>query len=576
MKTVGPKRADAVPAGAAAPVAPVPRLQFTQVAFAGHNRDSDLGDPKSVTAGLKVAFRKLTEGGLSQGRLLTGYAPGADQAAVRAWRDAALGSVHVVFPFLGEQAGGHPPPDIQSATWLDGATTRANGRNPHLAQTRWLIGAADLLVVVWTGQQARKAGGTADAVRLALEHRVPILWVQPAHPDHPRLIRPQFLDEDFGFLEFLDELHADRAPLVTHATPEGLHAALSVLGLSAADTVPEEFGPDAPHRIGWSSRTYAVFRRTLGGRGSGFADRPPPEDLGVQKGFVALTRARRAAAEHARRLGAVHRSHQVILLGIAILAAAAGSASALLPNLKLLLVALELVLALVALAVWLGAEREERHHQWGRARKLAEDLRLERAAWTLGASTVPHGLGRGSGPQAREARRLAGLPSGAYDPDRVTAWGAWAIDQLLSGQIAYHRDQTTINGRISHRVHQFENASFGLLLVILLGYVVASVIYALGGGAMPHWVAGVVFMAGSIVPAIGAAGLALEATLDLGDQAQRSRVLADELNVLRDAVDNPPTLESLQAVAKAAFRLERAQEDHWMQDAARRRLFRGG
>jgi hypothetical protein len=576
MKAAGPKRADAVPAGAAAPVATVSPLQFTQVAFAGHNRDSDLGDPASVAAGLDVAFRMLAGSGLSQGRLLTGYAPGADQAAVRAWRDAALGPIHLVFPFLDNEAAGRPPPGIESATWLDGTTTRAYGRNPHLAQTRWLIGAADLLVVVWTGRPASKPGGTADAVRLALEHRVPILWIQPSHPDRPRLIQPRFLDEDFGFLEFLDELHADRAPLVTQATPEGLHAALSVLGLSAADACSGEFGPEAHRRIGWSSRTYAVFRRALGGRSSGFAARPPPDDLAAQEGFQALTRARQAAAEHARRLGAVHRSHQVILLGIAILAAAAGSASALLPDLKLLLVALELVLALTALAVWLGAEREERHHQWGRARKLAEDLRLERVAWTLGASTVPHGLGRGTGPQARQARRLAGLPSGAYDPHRVAAWGAWATDQLLNGQIAYHRDQTTINGRISHRVHQFENVSFGLLLVILLAYVVASGVYVLVGREMPHWVAGVVFMAGSIVPAIGAAGLALEATLDLGDQAQRSRILADELSTLTDAMNDPPSLESLQAVAKAAFRLERAQEDHWMQDAARRRLFRGG
>lgn len=140
-------------AGATASSDPAPALQFIQVAFAGHNRPGDLGDVDAVAAGLQAAFEMLAAAGLRQGRLLTGFAPGADPVAAGAWNAAGLGSVHVVYPFVDDSAQNPSTAPIGSATWLDGATTRLYGRNPHLAQTRWLIGAADLLIVVWTGRR---------------------------------------------------------------------------------------------------------------------------------------------------------------------------------------------------------------------------------------------------------------------------------------------------------------------------------------------------------------------------------------------------------------------------------------
>jgi hypothetical protein len=264
-------------------------------------------------------------------------------------------------------------------------------------------------------------------------------------------------------------------------------------------------------------------------------------------------------------------------LAFAILAASAGSMPALWPGLKLAMVSLELLLALGALLVWLDSERGERHHRWGEARKLAEDLRLERAAWALGVSTVPRGPSdHHGGGAARRLRRLAGLPHGAYRPERVAQWGDWAMEELITSQVAYHRSQATINGRISHRVHQMENLSFGTLLIMLLSYVAISVTLAATGRETPHWLGGLVIITGAIVPAIGAAGLALEATLALGEQAGRSRVLAAQLESLALEPDAAPNLERLQARARTAIRLQRIQEEHWTEGAVRRRLFRGG
>jgi hypothetical protein len=567
-------RTGATPPKTSAP--PTSRLKFTQVAFAGHNRPEDLGDPVRISSGLEVAFAMLSQAGVDEARLITGLAPGADLLAAAAWTAAGLGPVHGVFPFLDDSVEGPTAGLMEAGTWLDGRATEALGRSAYLAQTRWLVGAADLLVVVWTGEHARGAGGTADAVRLALEHGVPVLWIKPGEFEIPKLIRPEHLAEDFGFLEFLDELRVGREPLVRDATPETLHTALVDLGLQyEAALAPKRQAPTERGFIRhW--RAYALFRRTLGGKAPPFEAAPTPADLRAEPGFVRLTEAHAVADSEANRLGAVHRSHQVILLGVAILATIAGAVTGLWPETELLMVLIELALVLGAFVVWLGAERGRRHHLWGESRRLAEDLRLERVAWTLGINTAPHGARMmSSSDQARRARHEAGLPRGAFGPERVMAWGSWAVDDLIAGQAAYHRGQSMINGRVSHRIHQLENGSWGFLVVVLGSYVVATVGMTALGREGPHWLASLVGVAGAIAPAIGATCLALEAALAPGEQAERGRVLARRLEAIVADLGPATSLEAHQAAAKAAIRLQRAQENHWTEGAERRRLIRG-
>lgn len=561
------------PAPTAHEIAP---LGFAQIAFAGHNRPEDLGNEAQISAGLAAAWAMLTDAGVGQARLLSGFSEGADVIAVETWQIAGLGAVQIVLPFLDQTTADLPEGLSTTATRLDGAAVRANLRSPHLAQSRWLVGAADLLVVVWNGQAPRGSGGTADTVRLALEHGVPVLWIRPGEDGGLRLLRPEFLFEGCGFLELIDQLQSDKAPLVTKATPSAIHAALLDLGLGQVEA--ESLRPEdvSRPRLAWPWRAYALFRRTLGGRQHAPPEAATPPDLASQPGFLLLTAARDVAAREAQRLGAVHRSKQVILLAIAITMATAGSAPALWPSAKLPLVTFELILALLAFFVWIGSERGAHHLRWGSARKRAEDLRLERAAWVIGVSTVPHDPISTNTSVARHARRLAALPQGAFDEARVESWGAWVVNELLSRQAAYHRDQAVINGKISHRVHQAENVSFAALLGLLGLYIVVAVGFGMSGGHAPKWLAGLAVMGGAIVPAIGAAGLALEATLSLDAQAHRSQVLRRQLEALRTDLGPGWRLEDLQGVTRTAIKLQRAQEDHWSDDAGRRRLFRGG
>ncbi|HEX5378147.1 MAG TPA: hypothetical protein VFW47_06210 [Phenylobacterium sp.] len=559
-----------------------------QVAFAGHNRANDLGHHPTVIEGLDAAFRLLRDAGASQARLLTGLATGADELAADAWRRAGLGPTHAVFPFLDDPDAPPISPEglAQTATWLDGAATELNGRNPHLRQTRLIVETSDLLVVVWTGERARGAGGTADAVRSALEMGLPVLWIKPSAPGLLRLIRPEDLPSDFDFTEFLEALNAGHTAHIETASPDNLRAALN-LDARKADEVAEARSSEASTgwwtRLdnwlhGWLWKTYGAFRRAVGGPPGPWTEGPAvPADLASQPGFVILTQAYLEADRHANRLAAVHRSEQILLVFAMVTAALVGSSPAVWPELKVSAVMVELMLGLGAFWVWSSAAQARQHERWSEERALAEQLRLERAGWALGVSLVSthtKPVRREHGDVGQDTLRNAGLPEGRFDPDRVRDWGRWAMFELVNGQSAYHRSLSSRDGRIAHRIHLVENTSFVLLLIILSSYLVVHMAMHALTGELPHWVSGVVTMASTIVPAVAAATMALEAKLEFNEQSERSQAIAERLDKLAASLGEAPSFSDLQGAARTAMRWHLAQESHWREGAGRRRLFR--
>ena len=554
-----------------------------QVAFAGHNRPHDLGRHGPVIAGLDAAFSMLREAGVAQARLLTGLATGADELAAAAWKRSDLGPVHAVFPFLEEP---HQPPIgpaglAGSATWLDGQASEAEGRNPHLKQTRLIVETADLVVVVWNGEPARGAGGTADAVLSALELGLPVLWIKPSDK-RLRLIRPEMLPSDFHFPEFREALEKENLRHLEVASPDNLR---EVLGLE----LPAKAAPAAADKRSarrdrvdewlhaWLWRTHRNFRVLVGGKVEGVDPGPDtPPDLAGQPGFEILSAAYSDADRSANRLSAVHRSEQLLLILTMIAAATVGSIPDIVPSFKLWAVVFELFLGVAALMVWASASDARQHEQWGLQRYLAEQLRLERAGWALGVSLASVGLAPGSPREldvAREARREAGLPHGRYRPERVQAWGHWAMSELVQGQSAYHRAIGAREGRIAHRIHFAEDVSFLALFVLFCGYLALQ--FALPHGVhAPNWISGVVSMASVVVPAMGAASMALEAKLEFGEQAQRSKRIAAALDDLASRLGPAPGLDELQHAARAAMRLHIAESSHWREGVSRRQLFR--
>jgi len=560
----------------------------TQFAFAGHNRPADLGHHPSVIEALNAAFALIREAVPGETRLLTGLASGADELAVEAWRQAGLGPIHAIFPFLDDPHGARVGPDglVHSATWLDGQAAETNGRNPHLKQTRLVVETAHMLVVVWTGERARGAGGTADAVRCALELGLPVFWIKPAEADVLRLIRSEKLPFDFDFADFQEALEAGSLAHVEIATLDNLRDVLrvSTLAVDEDDRRHDEALEDAPrwprldallHRTLW--RTYGVFRRWMGGKVTGIPAAPPvPADLAGQPGFALLTEAYQRADHRANRLAAVHRSEQIFLVLAMITAAFVGTVWVIWPEFKITGVAIELWLALAALWVWSSAAGSRQHERWGEERRMAEHMRLERAGWALGVSLL--GARQRNEQELSEVRPdilfEAGLPEGRFDADRVQRWGAWAMSELVDGQRYYHRATSVRDKRIAHRLHVLENSSFVLLLVSLAGYLVlywslkAAHIYT------PKLATGLVVMIGTVVPAMAAAVMALEAKLEFDDQSARSTGIANRLDALAGKLGAAPSFEDLQGAARTAMRWHLAEASKWGEGIERRRLYR--
>lgn len=561
-----------------------------QLAFAGHNRANDLGHHQPVIDGLDAAIALIGRAGVKRARLLTGLAPGADELTAAAWRRSKLGPVHAVFPFLSGPDSRLAKGAAASATWLDGATTEAQGRNPHLKQTRLVVEAADLLLVVWTGERARGAGGTADAVRCALEIGLSVLWLKPSEAHQLWLIRPEKLPSDFDFLEFQEGLQAGNLAHVEIATEANIREALNLEAIASAQTTAMiqaagefEIRPTQDDWLhdwlhGWLWKTYGTFRKVVGGNVLGLAAPPRvPEDLEEQPGFHMLTAAYLKADTYANRLAAVHRSEQILLLLAMVAAAIIGSAPSVWPEFKITAVVVELSLGLAALWVWSGAARARQHERWGEERHLAEQLRLLRACWPLGVSLVSthtRPIEREAFAPEQAVLRRAGLPQGRYDAARVESWGRWAMSELVDGQAAYHQAVGKREGRIAHRVHLLENTAFLALLVVFAAYLLAHAMSEPLGLHLPHWISGAVTMAGTIVPALGAATMALEAKLEFKEQSARSDRIARRLQDLASKLGPKPTFDDLQGAARAAMRWHLAERSHWREGTGRRQLFR--
>jgi hypothetical protein len=549
-----------------------------QVAFAGHRRAGELGERAALEAKIALCLNLLAAAGVTRARLLTGLAPGADELAAEAWRRAGMGPVHAIFPFLSEGAEGQVGPTglAQSATWLDGGAARAAGFSPHLAQTRWLLANADLLIVVWSGRAPRGSGGTADAVRLAMEAAMPILWVNPEQ-DGLKLIRPLPPHHPARLLATGEALRMAGGSIVAAMDAKAIRETLAVEAPAPPGRI-EESGLEA-WLHGWLWRAFSLFQRIVGGRPTPEPQRAAPADLATQTGYRLITGAYHAADRRASRLAAVHRSEQILLLAAAVLAASLGATPVFWPALKFHALVGELIVGLAALAVWWTAERSRGHEQWTEMRRLAEQLRLNRAGWALGLST-----GHAGSPAMRQEHRRLGRPilrqaappSGRFDAYRTGAWARWVMDEVVVGQAEYHERQGARNRRIAHRVQLAANTGFAILLVSLAAAALSTLPAAsITGFRMPPWLQAAAVAVGVIVPAIGAASMALEARLQFDEQADRSAALARRLRDLAAEVGDEPGLEAAQGAFRDAAEWLLAEADQWREGSGRRRLLLG-
>jgi len=601
------------------------------VGFAGHRA---VGDAAQAEASLAQAFAIIGEAlaalpsqlldageetlgqayaGDRRARLLTGAAPGADRLAIAQWRKRGYGEIHALFPFR-DPATNVPLTDapdhaqaedrvedlsiFTASSGIDAVALGIERDHAHSEVGRWIVRHSDLLVALWNGAPAQGLGGTGDTVRRSLERGLPVIWVQPGEAQI-RLLEPHQFHRHSQLDEAFAAPQSFAIPLTASALLTAIFPAFAPPPSQAhGSTDPEvasrkDFAHVDPLRrrfklIAWRD---AVLDHTVWAAFSGFkqtvgdvrhwtppqtAPAPEPGVIAASAGYGRIQAAFDVADRRANRLSAIHRSQQILLVYVAVLAVFFGAAPALPPILGVHIDHIqaawaELLLGVFALLISTYAQRAHRHRRWSDARRLAERLRAALATWPLGADLAD----ASERPaftwtewRARAVLRDAGPPPGWLDRAEFTHRAALASSLLIDGQIRYHSREHHIAEAIDRRIKIVEGLAFTVLMTAVASFLVASALTK----HMPAGVFGVLTVISAVSPAVGAACLALEATNGFGEIARRSSRMRPEFERLKAEIDasRSPSPHQQEAVLRDAAQLLIDDTESWKAGPDRR------
>jgi hypothetical protein len=617
------------------------------VGFTGHRTIENAAEADRLIAHVfthvgeafdQIAASPLAEAydGAPRLRLLIGEAPGADRVAAQVWREQDLGEIHSIYPFkdpTGRAAfTDRPekddpetrvatPPEFGPWTGIDSAGLGLASDRAHAEVGRWIVRHCDVLIGWWNGKPGQGVGGTNDTMERALERGLPVIWLHPGDATL-RLIDPHASRRHADASEAMLGLEELAQPLTAGALAELLRPAFTPPG----DATAHFHDPEVAARIDYAAvdplkippgvrrlfnhtlwRSYRLFERLAGGqpplRGR---NSPPPEGLIEQPGFTRLRAALSEAGARANQLSNIHRSEQLLLIVLAVLAVLVGALPSLLTaeftpsspgqsfaaaaqtaarasaTVHAYCAAAEFCLGLLAILVVSAARRSHRHRRWSDARRLAERLRGACATWPLGIDVADAHV---DPPQTwtewrvRAVLRAAGPRRGWITRDRFERTAAWVAEQLIDSQILYHARQHRVAERIERMIRRIENGSFLILMVTLGAYVIAVALQRSTGWVPPQPVSGLVTLLSAVTPAIGAGCLALDATNGFGEIALHSARLRVEFErrkaELGAGAGAGTEYHHVQAVIRSAAQLLRDENDAWRDSLLRRRIVRG-
>lgn len=565
--------------------------------------------------------------------ILTGLAPGADQDAVHVAEKMNIG-VHAIIPYIDPVSpatvGWTDDPNLagpdlridldatreefKAVTVLDGASydSPTGWYGGHLAHADFVVRWSDVLVAVWDGMPAKGPGGTGDAVAIALKSGKPVIWVHADEINGPiRILNTNGYGEmaDLGSLPALQQdgemvYVADASAkilaklLLPHLCPPNAPVAATSGGtdfrevsklrlyLEGINSDSASGGKGLGQRLsrvigGVWPRLYRAFDRGI--ELSSSSAKTPIFNSNIQAVFE-------VADGYATSLGNRHRSAQLMLLLIALLAVASGVSPALNPALKPWAVSIELVLLLSAIWVLYSSSFSDSHMLWSDSRRLAERFRAMRCSWPIGID-IAHGSS--DAPlswtewYARAFLRRLGPIAGVLTAEKRRAHLFQMRnheDGLFAEQIAYASVTKLRYNRFHHLIELIEKRSLFFLVVVLFSFLF---IFFANAIPRPIWVendmkdviGSFVLFLSAVVPMISAICLALEAKLGLHENGERAAALRQSFGDLRESMaDDAETELSGDALYRNEMRLLLAAElllrdaDSWRDDALRRRL----
>ena len=141
---------------------------------------------------------------------------------------------------------------------LDGV--RETAPDAYAAASQVVLNQSDLLIGVWDGGAAAGRGSTVDTLEEALAYHVPVLWIDPAAPEHWQLL-PAMPDQDASLVAKPGSEEVIRRIVALEVTPGGEGGARALS--HAADYFAE------PRRRWNFAFFWALFRAIAGGGGMG-------------------------------------------------------------------------------------------------------------------------------------------------------------------------------------------------------------------------------------------------------------------------------------------------------------------
>lgn len=496
-------------------------------------------------------------------RLITGLAEGADSiaadcAVARGW------ALDVVLPFFRDDFADDfaegPARDqflahlaLASATFeLPGERNAAGGQGVAYERAgRVVLSQCDILVAVWDGEPIRGRGGAAQIVAEAVLQGIPVIHIDPAATQAPKLLWDGLEELDLGQQTVETVARGDLSGL-----PGLVRGLLDPPSDADSRAVLDRLGDERGRR--WAiAFGYPMLLAIMGVRRPKRTDftrhiRPgtptgiPTAHCAADTAFSGALRDELAprfaqADAVATRTAQLFRSVYVTNFLLAALAVVLSLLGLALPaSTKPLLISLELVtIAAILIQTRIG-NRAGWHRLWLDNRALAEQLRCLALSSQLGELDLRETSARAAGWvnwYARGTSRDLGLPSARVD----AAYLACVRDNLIGlidDQVAYLANDADRMHRLEHRLHTAGTVMFGLTVVTCIGLLMFkaadAMIHSLDVLSQPLTIAATIVSAA--LPAVGAAIYGIRMQGDFAGIAERNHAIGEQLATMRTVI----------------------------------------
>jgi hypothetical protein len=437
-----------------------------------------------------------------------------------------------------------------------------------------MLANVDLLIAIWDGDDAQGVGGTGEIVSRAIADGIPVVWIDP---EHPQVLRLSWSTSEEGLPVIANARTRDMFPpvdatRVAEAIARALFPPLRDGQRRSLETYFAErerrwnlcpwfplllwvFAGRAPR---WADFRLPPFLADARAQWDGFFNMLPGEKTQRPAIETVLLPAYSAANHLSVYYSLLYRGTYVFNFMFAAVAVMLALSGIFIhdPQTKSYLVLAELVVITAILFTWLYGHKQQWHQRWLDYRRLAESLRQMRILAPLGSVGPIDRPGRRLtvGEQdwvqtyAWSIRRLLPVPDCTADAAYATAVRDAVRSGEIAGQLQYHIGNEARMEKLNHRMHSAGEWLFvitGCLCLLFLCVVWTVGIPHHDSSSTEHILGAFTFITASL-PTLGSALGAIHFQGEFKTVAEQSKRTALRLSEIdKTLMAEPPTFAKL-------------------------------